>query len=282
MAEEMKGKTVVITGASSGIGFEASIALAKMGAKVIMVARNPKLGQDALSLVKEKSSNSDVELMLCDFSSLANIRKLAGEIIDKCPRLDVLVNNAGKTFGTRSVTADGFEWTFGVNHLAPFLLTNLLLALLKKSAPARIVNTASHGHAFGHINFEDIMAEKKYGEMTAYAQSKLANVLFSAELSKRLAGIGVTSNSLHPGVVGTHFAEAGGTLSKLFYRWFKFMMKTPAEGAKTTVYLASSPDVEGVSGKYFSNCKAVMPSKEAQDDSVAKRLWELSEKLTGI
>ena len=188
----------------------------------------------------------------------------------------MLVNNAGKTFGTRSVTADGFEWTFGVNHLAPFLLTNLLLALLKKSVPARIVNTASRAHTFGHINFGDIMAKKKYGEMTAYAQSKLANVLFSTELSKRIAGSGVTSNSLHPGVVGTSFAEAGGTFSKLFYRWFTFMMKTPAEGAKTTVYLASSPDVEGVSGKYFSNYKAILPSKEAQDDTVAKRLCELS------
>lgn len=282
MAEEMKGKTVVITGANSGIGFEASIALAKMGAKVIMVARNPELGQNALAQVKEKSSNSHVELMLCDFASLANVRRLAQEIVDKCPRLDVLVNNAGKTFGSRSVTADGFEWTFGVNHLAPFLLTNLLLVLLKKCAPARIVNTASRAHTFGHINFEDIMAEKKYGEMSAYAQSKLANVLFSTELSKRIAGSGVTSNSLHPGVVGTSFAEAGGTFSKLFYRWFTFMMKTPAEGAKTTVYLASSPEVEGVSGKYFSNCKAIMPSKEARDVSVAKRLWELSEKLTGI
>jgi len=282
MAEEMKGKTVVITGANSGIGFETSIALAKMGAKVFMVARNPKLGQDALALVRERSSNKNVELMLCDFSSLSNVRKLAEEIIKKCPRLDVLVNNAGKTFGTRSVTAYGFEWTFGVNHLAPFLLTNLLLPLLKKSAPARVVNTASLAHTFGHINFEDIMAEKKYAEMTAYAQSKLANVLFSAELSKRLAGTGVTSNSLHPGVVSTQFAAAGGVFSKLFYRWFKFIMKTPAQGAKTTIYLASSPDVEGISGKYFSNCKVAKPSKEGRDDSVAKRLWDLSEKLTGI
>jgi len=278
----IKGKTVVVTGANSGIGFETSIALAKMGAKVIMIARDPKLGQEALNQVKEKSSNKEVELLLCDFSSLANVRKLAEEIIKKCSKLDVLVNNAGKTFGTRGLTADGFEWTFGVNHLASFLLTNLLLPLLKKSAPSRIVNTASVAHTFGHINFEDIMAEKKYSEMTAYSQSKLANVLFSSALSKKLAGTNVTSNSLHPGVVGTRFAVAGGTFSKIFYTWFKFLMKTPAEGAKTTIYLASSPEVEGVTGKYFSNCKAVTPSKEAQDDSVAKRLWELSEKLTGL
>jgi NAD(P)-dependent dehydrogenase (short-subunit alcohol dehydrogenase family) len=220
--------------------------------------------------------------MLCDFSSLANVRKLAEEIITTCPKLDVLVNNAGKTFGTRGVTADGFEWTFGVNHLAPFLLTNLLLPLLIKSAPARIVNTASFAHTFGHINFDDIMAEKKYSEITADAQSKLANVLFSAELSKKLAGTNVTSNSLHPGVVGTRFAAAGGTFSKIFYSCFKFIMKTPAEGAKTTIYLASAPEAEGVTGMYFSNCKVVTPSKEARDDSVAKRLWELSKKLTGI
>jgi NAD(P)-dependent dehydrogenase (short-subunit alcohol dehydrogenase family) len=272
----------VVTGANSGIGFETSIALAKMGAQVIMVARNPKLGQDALTEVIKISSNRNVELMLCDFSSLANVRKLAQEIITKCPKLDILVNNAGKTFGTRGVTVDGFEWTFGVNHLAPFLLTNLLLPLLKKSAPARIVNTASVAHIFGHINFKDIMAEKKYAEFTAYAQSKLANVLFSAELSKKLAGTHVTSNSLHPGVVGTHFAAAGGTFLKIFYSLFKLFMKTPAEGAKTTIYLASSPEAEGVTGKYFSNCKAITPSKEARDASVAKRLWELSEKLTGI
>jgi NAD(P)-dependent dehydrogenase (short-subunit alcohol dehydrogenase family) len=282
MADEMKGKTVLVTGANSGIGFETSLALAKEGAKVIMVARDPKLGEEALASVRSKSSNNDAELIICDMSSLANVRSLAKEVNEKCPRLDVLVNNAGKIFGSRMVTADGFEWTFGVNHLAPFLLTNLLLPLLKKSAPSRIVNTASVAHMMGHINFDDIMSEKKYDEMAAYAQSKLANVLFSLELSKRLANTGVTSNSLHPGVVHTHFAKKGSFLSNFFYSFFGFLMKTPEQGARTTVYLASSPEVQGVTGRYFSDCRRAKPSKEGLDEAVAKKLWELSEKLVKI
>ena len=278
----MKGKTVVVTGANSGIGYESALAIARMGAKVIMTARDEKRGQEALASVRSKAMNDNVELILCDFSSLKQVRALADEIIKKCPKLDVLVNNAGKIFGSRMLTQDGFEWTFGVNHLAPFLLTNLLLPLLKKSVPSRVVNTASVAHNFGHINFDDIMSEKGYNDMKAYSQSKLANVLFSLELSKRLQGAGVTSNSLHPGVVNTHFAESGSAVNNWFYKVFGFMMESPASGARTTVYLATSKDVEGVTGKYFSGRKVSKTSREGADEAVALKLWELSGKLTGI
>ncbi len=282
MSEEMKGKTVLITGANSGIGLETALALAWMSAKVIMVARDPKTGQEALDMVKVKTSNDNVQLILCDFSSLKNVRALAKEVNEKCTKLDVLINNAGKIFGSRKLTEDGFEWTFGVNHLAPFLLTNLLLPLLKKSAPSRVVNTASVAHTFGHIDFDDIMSEKGYNDMKAYSQSKLANVLFSLELSNRIKGTGVTSNSLHPGVVNTHFADQGSAINNFIYKVFGFMMETPKQGARTTVYLASSPEVEGVTGKYFSARKQITPSNEARDMAIAKKLWEVSEKLVGL
>jgi NAD(P)-dependent dehydrogenase (short-subunit alcohol dehydrogenase family) len=282
MSDEMKGKNVVVTGANSGIGFETSLSLAKMGARVIITARNKELGGAALLDIKKRSSNDNVELIISDFSSLDSVRTLAKTITEKMDKLDVLVNNAGKTFGSRALTTDGFEWTFGVNHLAPFLLTNLLLPLLKKSAPARVVTVASVAHTFGHIDFDDIMAEKRYEEMRAYSQSKLANVLFASELARRLQATGVTSNSLHPGVVHTKFAMAGGVFSKFFYNVLGFLMATPAQGARTSIYLASSPKVEGVTGKYFSNCKETRPSKEALDEATAKKLWELSEKLVKI
>ena len=278
----MKGKTVIITGASSGIGLEASLGLAKLGARVVMVARDKKRGADAVSYVKSTGGNKAIDLLLCDMSSLKNVRKLAADIKKKYKKIDVLLNNAGGVFGKRAVTADGFEWTFGVNHLAPFLLTNLLLPVLKKSGNARVIATASLAHYMGHMDFDDIMGEKKYSEMKAYAQSKLANVLFAAELARKLKATKVTSNSLHPGVVATKFGVTAGPANNFFYRVFGFLMETPAQGARTSIYAASSPELEGVTGKYLSACKITKPSAEAVNENVAKKLWDLSAKLVKL
>ena len=278
----MKGKTVVVTGASSGIGLETSLGLAKLGARVVMVARDIKRGQDGVDYVFSKSGSKKVDLMLDEFSALKNVRKLAADIRKKYKKIDVLINNAGGVFGKRSLTADGFEWTFGVNHLAPFLLTNLLLPVLKKSGKARVVTVASMAHIMGRINFDDLMSEKKYADMTAYAQSKLSNILFASELARRLKGSKVTSNSLHPGVVHTRFANSGGVLSNFFYSVFGFLMSTPEKGAKTSIYAASSPELEGVTGKYLSDCRITTPAPQALDEVAAKKLWEISEKLVKL
>lgn len=278
----MKGKTVVVTGASSGIGLETSLGLEKLGARVVMVARDKKRGQDGVDYVVSKSGSKSVDLMLADFSALKNVRKLAADIRKKYKKIDVLINNAGGVFGKRSLTADGFEWTFGVNHLAPFLLTNLLLPVLKKSGKARVVTVASMAHIMGRINFDDLMSEKKYADMTAYAQSKLSNILFASELARRLKGSKVTSNSLHPGVVHTRFANSGGVLSNFFYSVFGFLMSTPEKGAKTSIYAASSPELEGVTGKYLSDCRITTPAPQALDEVAAKKLWEISEKLVKL
>ncbi len=278
----MKGKTVVITGANSGIGLEASLGLAKLGARVVMVARDKKRGLEAVEYVRSGSGSKSVDLLLADFSALKNVRKLASDIKKKYKKIDVLLNNAGGIFGKRALTADGFEWTFGVNHLAPFLLTNLLLPVLKKSGNARVVTVASMAHTMGRINFDDIMSEKKYDEMGAYAQSKLANILFASELSRRLKGTKVTSNSLHPGVVHTRFANSGSPLSNFLYSRLGFFMETPAQGARTSIYAASSPEMEGVTGKYLSASRIAKPSGRALDEASAKRLWDLSAKLVKL
>ena len=280
--KSMAGKTVIITGASSGIGLEAALGIAKLGARVVMVSRDKKRGLDAVEYVKTNSGNKSIDLILSDFSSLKNVRKLASDIKKKYKRIDVLLNNAGGIFGKRAVTVDGFEWTFAVDHLAPFLLTNLLLPVLKKSGNVRIVTVASMAHMMGHINFDDLMGEKKYGEMTAYSQAKLANVLFASELAKRLKGTKVTSNSLHPGVVHTKFAQSGSVFNRTLYNIFGFLMETPAQGARTSVYAASSPALNGVTGKYLSACKIAKPSAEAMDENVGERLWEVSEKLVKL
>jgi|ERR1035437_243318 NAD(P)-dependent dehydrogenase (short-subunit alcohol dehydrogenase family) len=278
----MKGKTIIITGASSGIGLEAALGLAKLGARIVMISRDKKRGLDAVEYVKINSGNKSIDLLLADLSSLKNVRKLASVIKRKYRRIDVLLNNAGGVFGKRAVTSDGFEWTFALDHLAPFLLTNLLLPVLKKSGHSRVVTVASTAHLMGHINFDDLMGEKKYGEMTAYAQAKLANILFASELSRRLKGTNVTSNSLHPGVVHTKFAQSGSAISSFFYNVFGFLMETPAQGARTSIYAASSPEMEGVTGKYLSARKITKPSAEALDEAVAKKLWDVSAKLVKI
>lgn len=278
----MKGKTVIVTGANAGIGKATASELASKGAKVTMVCRDRTRGEEALRDVRSKSGG-DVDLMLCDFASLDSIRSFAAAFKASHDRLDVLVNNAGTINGERRKTADGFEMTFGVNHLGYFLLTNLLLDLLQKSAPARIVNVASDVHRQGKLDWDDLQYERRpYAQFRVYCDSKLCNVLFTAELARRLQGTGVTANSLHPGVVATNFGSAGSPFFRFLTKLGGPFLLSPEKGARTSIHLASSPDVEGVTGKYFAKSREVKPSAAAMDAEAARRLWDLSAKMVGL
>jgi len=280
----MEGKTVMATGASLGIGRVTALELARMGARVVMVCRNPDKGQAVRTEIIRSSGNDAVELMIADLGSQDQIRALANDFLATHDRLDVLVNNAGALNMRRTTTVDGYETTFAVNHLGYFLLTNLLLDLLKRSAPSRIVNVSSRAHLNGHINFDDLNCEKRYAAGRAYGQSKLANVLHAYELARRLEGTGVTANALHPGVVRTGFGRnnAGvvGALFGVAQVVGRAFYVSEEKGARTSVYLASSPEVEGVTGKYFSLCREAQSSAESHDTGVARRLWDVSEEMT--
>ena len=279
----MQGKTVLITGASSGIGLEASVKLARMGAEVVMVARNAVKGEAALADAKARSGSSKISLLLCDFASQAEIRKLAADFRAKHKRLDVLVNNAGTVNSKRELTVDGIEQTFAVNHLGYFLLTELLLDRIVASAPARIVNVASVGHRQGTLDFDDLGYEKGgYFIMKAYARSKLANVLFTRELARRLEGKGVTVNCLHPGGVASPIWGKAPAYARPFLAVAKLFMITPEQGGDRIVYLASSPEVAGQTGGYYEKNRRVTPSRRAQDDALALELWKKSAHLVGL
>ena len=271
----MNGKVCIVTGANSGIGKVTATELARLGAHVVMVCRDRARGEAALTEIKQATGNDQVELMLCDLSSQADIHRFADEFKATHDRLHVLVNNAGVYLRKRETTVAGIEMTFAVNHLAYFLLTNLLLDLLKRSAPARIVSVSSDAH----INFDDLQGERVYSGVKAYCHSKLANILFTRELSKRLAGTNVTANCLHPGAVGTSIFRA---LPRPIEAIIKLLTLSPEKGARTTVYLAASPDVEGVTGKYFVRSAEARASAEAQDDQAAARLWAESARLTSL
>lgn len=280
---DLAGKTMLITGASSGIGLEAAVKLARRGADVVLVARDAKKTEAAVSEVKQRSSSQKVTSLLHDLSTMAAVRACAAEFRSKHSRLDVLVNNAGGVSEHRKVTADGFEQTFAVNHLAPFLLTHLLLDMVKKSAPSRIVVTASVGHRRGTMDFDDLHFEKGgYSIMGAYGRSKLANVLFASELSRRLAGTGVVANSLHPGAVATPIWSKAPWYTKPALAIAKLFMISPEAGGDTLVHLAAAPETATMTGLYFEKNKPVKPTRLARDEAVARRLWEVSEKLTGI
>ncbi len=273
----MHGKTILITGATSGIGLEAAVELARRGARIVMVGRDPGRTEAAVADVRARSGSREVSDLLCDFSSQASIRALGEAVLTRLDRLDVLVNNAGGVNKTRRLTVDGIEATFAVNHLGYFLLTNLLRDLLVRSAPARVVTVASIGHRQGTLDFDDLGFERGYSIMRAYTRSKLANVLFAAELARRLAGTGVTSNSLHPGAVKTNIWSGAPLWAKpLIWLLFQPSMISAAEGAATIVQLAASPELEGITGQYFEHGKAVAPAPLAQDENLAKRLWEVS------
>lgn len=275
----MNEKICLVTGANSGIGKVTARALAAGGASVIMVSRNRDKGEAARDEIVRKTGNENVDLMIADFSDLSQIRRLAANVKAKYPRLHTLVNNAGTFIDKRTLTVDGYEATFAVNHLGYFLLTKELLSLMKSSAPARIVNVASDAHNRGHIHFDDLNLENGYGAWKAYCQSKLANVLFTYELARRLEGTGVTANCLHPGVVGTNLFNTVGGLAGKIVRLFTPFMRTPEKGADTIIWLASSPEVEGCAGKYFSDRKEQATNPESYDTSVAARLWEVSERM---
>ncbi|HEU0185270.1 MAG TPA: SDR family oxidoreductase [Blastocatellia bacterium] len=275
----MNEKICLVTGANSGIGKVTAKALAAGGASVIMVSRNRDKGEAAREEIIKETGAGNIDLMIADFSDLSQIRRLAAGVKAKYPRLQTLVNNAGTFIRQRTLTGDGYEATFAVNHLGYFLLTLELLDLLKSSAPARIVNVASDAHRSGHVYFEDLNLENGYGVWKAYAQSKLANVLFTYELARRLEGTGVTANCLHPGVVGTNLFNSIGGLGGKFLGLFSPFMRTPEKGADTIIWLASSPEVENITGKYFADRKEQATNSESYDTAIAARLWELSERM---
>lgn len=287
MSDHMKERTVIVTGGNNGIGLETAVGLTRLGAHVVITARNQAKGEAALADIKNRSESDNVELMLADFASLASIRGFVEKFKMNHDRLDVLVNNAGGINTSRSETLDGFETSFGVNHLGYFLVTNLLLDRLKASAPARVVSVSSGAHLRSKgMNFDDLNAEQSYSGMGAYGKSKLANVLFTYELARRLEGSGVTANCLHPGVVRSGFGQNNGGLMALVFKSFYTLLtpltKSSSQGAETSIYLASSPDVEGVTGKYFADSKETRSSPASHDEEAAKRLWEISEQMTGL
>jgi NAD(P)-dependent dehydrogenase (short-subunit alcohol dehydrogenase family) len=269
MAASLEGRVCLVTGATSGIGFATAAGLARMGAKVLLHGRDERKGERALRAIAKDDPRAKVDLVLADFSSLAQVRRLAEDLLDRYPQLHVLVNNAGIHTWEAQESHDGFDLTFAVNHLAPFLLTRLLLERLRASAPARIVNVASRAHRWARPNGWN-PAPDTWPPYQAYAMSKLANILFTRELARRLEGSGVTVNALHPGVIATNL-----TLIQPL-RW---VLPGPKRGARTSIYLASDPGLEAVSGHYFVGRRVRTPSNAAQDDAAARRLWEQSERL---
>jgi NAD(P)-dependent dehydrogenase (short-subunit alcohol dehydrogenase family) len=277
----MEGKVCVVTGATAGIGLVTAGELARRGARVIGVGRSSQRCDSAMRQIRQQTENAMVEYQVADLSSQAEIRRLAEVLRSSTPRLDVLLNNAGGIFLARQETADGLELTFALNHLAYFLLTNQLLDLLKSSGQARIVSVASAAHRGTGIHFDDLQGTSRYSGWGAYKQSKLANILFTRELARRLEGTGVTANALHPGFVKTEIFRAEGPVAWLLRR-AAFFALTPEQGAKTSVYLATSAEVEGASGEYFAKQRAVTPSPKARDNATARKLWDVSAELTGL
>ena len=283
VTHSMTGKTVLITGGTGGIGRATAIRLATMGARVGVTGRNTGRAQRAAAEIASESGNGAVDAFGADMSSQAEVRRLADEVLAAYPRLDVLINNVGGFWSHRHVTADGLEHTFALNHLAPFLLTSLLLERLIASAPARIVTVSSGAQSMGVIDFDDLMGEHNYSGQHAYNQSKLANVMFTYELARRLAGTGVTATALHPGMTNTAFSAEDP--SRAFAPLVKIMrpfMKKPERGADTPVYLASSPQAEGLTGQYFANRESKQSNKSSYDTEATARLWRVSADLVGL
>ncbi len=279
----MRGKVCLITGATSGIGEASARALAQQGATLVLVARNQHKATQLKQLIAAETGNQDVDLIIGDLASLAEVRHIAKRVIDLGKPLHVLLNNAGVTNTKRVVTVDGYEEMFAVNHLAHFLLTHLLLDRLKGNFPARIVNVASAAHAFCKtgINFEDVNFERGFGTVKVYGHSKLANILFTRQLAKKLEGGNVIVNCCHPGVVATGLVTNNGMLSKLMMKLLKPFLRTPEQGAATSIYLATSADVQG-SGGYYVDCKPARVKPWAESDAAAEWLWEISLEMTGI
>ena len=280
MAEKsMQGKICLVTGSTSGIGKVTARELANKGASVVLVSRSREKGEATQAEIKQASGNQDVELLVADLSLLEDVRRLATEFQQTHDHLHLLVNNAGCAYPTRTLTSDGLEATLAVNYLAPFLLTELLLDTLKASAPARIINISSAQHVNASIEFDNLQGEKKYTNLGNYSQAKLALLLWTYELARRLEGTGVTVNALHPGVVASNFTDGMGGPASLVMKLVKPFLLTVDKGAQTTLYLATSPQVEGVSGKYFVKSQEKKSSSRSYDQTVGLRLWEVTEQL---
>jgi NAD(P)-dependent dehydrogenase (short-subunit alcohol dehydrogenase family) len=277
----MGGKVALVTGGTSGIGKATAMALSAMGADVVVVGRDRERGERAAAEIRAQTGGR-VDLALADLSSQEEVRALAEEFKRRYERLDVLVNNAGLVQSTRTETVDGLESTFAINHLAPFLLTNLLLDMLQQSAPSRVVTVSSEAERWGNIDFDDLQSKNWYRGFPVYGMTKLANIMFTYELAERLKGTGVTATCMHPGAVNTRFGTNNRGPMTILFRAFKPFMRTPDQGADTVIWLASSPAVEGVSGRYYSDRKPIEPKKIANDTGARRRLWEESERLTGL
>jgi NAD(P)-dependent dehydrogenase (short-subunit alcohol dehydrogenase family) len=278
----MQGKVVVITGGTSGIGEVAAERLAGMGARIVLVARDKTRGEAALSRLRSGNTGLAHSIHYGDLSRMSEIKRLAAEIAAAEPRIDVLINNAGAMFGSRQTTEDNLELTFAVNHMAYFVLTLGLRERLFTSSPSRVVNTASDAHRGRQLDFDDLQSTGGFSGFKVYGRSKLCNILFTRELSRRWSGKGVTVNCLHPGFVATRFGDGSGGFLSWGVRLAKIFAISPGKGAETIVYLASSPDVAGVTGEYFHQCRPATLTREARDDAAAQRLWMESEKLAGI
>ena len=279
LKENMHGKICLVTGGTNGIGKATAQALAKLGATVVIVGRNAPKTAQLVEEIRIASGNNKVDSLLADLSSQQEVRKLADEFKSKYAHLHVLLNNAGGFFMQRQLSVDGIETTFALNHLASFLLTNLLLDILKASAPARIINVSSDAHASGKIEFDNLQGERNF-RPSAYDNSKLANILFTMELARRLEGTGVSVNALHPGFVATGFAKNNGkVIAALVSLFAPLVARSPAKGAETSIYLASSPKVEGMTGKYFYDSQVISAAPQATDMVVARKLWDASNEI---
>jgi NAD(P)-dependent dehydrogenase (short-subunit alcohol dehydrogenase family) len=278
----MRGKTVVITGGTSGIGEVAAIALAQMGARIVLVARDKARGDATLARLRDSGPGVAHSVYFADLLRLAEMERVAAQIAAHESRIDVLINNAGALFATRRLTEDGLECTFALNHMAYFVVAEGLRERLTASAPARIINTASAAHQGSTLDFDDLQSAKRFGAIKAYGRSKLCNILFTRELARRLHGTGVTANCLHPGFVATRFGDQSGALMSRVVWLAKFFAISPAKGAQTIIYLASSPDVARTTGQYFYEAVPTIPAPPAQDDQSALLLWLRSAALAGM
>lgn len=281
---DLTGRNCFVTGATSGIGEETALALARMGARVGILARSEERAARTRERITRETGRDDVEVVIGDLASLSDIRAAAADVLARFDAIHVLVNNAGLIQLQRTTTVDGFETTFGVNHLGPFLFTNLLLDRILASTPARIVNVASNAHRFakGGLDLDDLQNEREYKSFRVYGESKLANILFTRELARRLGDTGVTVNALHPGGVGTRLGTNNGRFARGVMTLARPVLRSPARGADTSIYLASEPDLENVTGRYFANRREVTPTAHAQDGALALALWTKSAELTGL
>lgn len=278
----LEGKTILITGGTDGIGLVTAENLARQGARLTILARNPQKSADTVEQIKNATGNPNVDYLVADLSVQSQVRRATAEFRARHDRLDVLLNNAGAVFVRRQLSADGLEMTFALNHMAYFILTLELLDLVKAAAPARIVNVSSMAHQGAVLNFDDLQSERLYRSWDVYSRSKLANLYFTFELARRLQGTGVTVNALHPGFVSTNFGRSNGGIFRPLFWLSQRVAISPEEGAQTSIHLASSPAVEGITGKYFVRSKVAASSRASQDADAARRLWQISEQLAGM